>query len=35
MVDKYQIYMLYKTVKKMWKAKRFNTAVFNDFFDET
>ena len=35
MIDKYQIYMLYKTVKKMWNAKRFNTAVFNDFFDNT
>ena len=35
MVDKYQVYMLYKNVKKMWNSKRFNTAVFNDFFEDT
>lgn len=27
--------MLYKNVKKMWNSKRFNTAVFNDFFEDT
>ena len=27
--------MLYKKVKQMWKAKRFDTIVFNDFFDDT
>lgn len=35
MIDKYQVYMLYKKVKQMWKAKRFDTIVFNDFFDDT
>ncbi len=35
MVDKYQVYMLYKNVKKMWNSKRFNTAIFNDFFEDT
>ena len=27
--------MLYKKIKQMWKAKRFDTIVFNDFFDDT
>ena len=35
MIDKYQVYMLYKKVKQMWKAKRFDTIAFNDFFDDT
>lgn len=35
MVDKYQVYMLYKNVKKMWNSKRFNTVVFNNFFEDT
>lgn len=35
MIDKYQIYMLYKSIKKMWSAKRFNTSVFNTFFEDT
>lgn len=35
MIDKYQVYMLYKTVKKMWTAKRFNTIVFRSFFEDT
>lgn len=35
MIDKYQVYILYKNVKKMWNSKRFNTAVFNDFFEDT
>lgn len=35
MVDKYQVYMLYKNVKKMWNSRRFNTTVFNDFFEDT
>lgn len=34
MIDKYQIYSLYKTVKKMWNAKKFNTLVFQDFLNE-
>lgn len=35
MIDKYQVYMLYKSIKKMWNAKRFNTNVFNTFFEDT
>ena len=35
MIDKYQLYMVYKNIKKMWNAKRFNTIVFRDFFDDT
>lgn len=35
MIDKYQVYALYKVIKKMWNAKRFNTLVFMDFFDDT
>lgn len=33
MIDKYQLYFLWKNLKKMWEAKRFNTAVFHAFFD--
>lgn len=32
-VDKYQLYAFWKVLKKMWNAKRFNTSLFNDFFD--
>lgn len=32
-VDKYQIYALWKILKKMWGAKRFNTSTFSNFFD--
>ena len=35
MIDKYQIYMVYKNIKKMWNSKRFNTNVFREFFDDT
>ena len=35
MIDKYQLYMLYSNMKKMWNAKRFDTVVFRDFMDST
>jgi len=35
MIDKYQLYMVYKNIKKMWNAKRFNTNVFREFFADT
>ena len=35
MIDKYQLYTLYKNIKKMWNAKRFNTMLFKDFMGDT
>jgi len=35
MIDKYQIYMLYKSIKKIWEAKRFNTVLVNDMLNDT
>ena len=28
MIDRYQVYALYKVIKKMWNAKRFETNTF-------
>lgn len=35
MIDRYQIYALYKVIKKMWNAKRFETNTFITFLNDT
>ena len=35
MIDKYQIYMLYKSIKKIWEGKRFNTVLVNSMLNDT
>lgn len=35
MIDRYQVYALYKVIKKMWNAKRFETNTFVTFLNDT
>lgn len=35
MIDRYQVYALYKIIKKMWNAKRFETNTFVTFLNDT
>lgn len=35
MIDRYQVYELYKVIKKMWNAKRFETNTFVTFLNDT